>query len=84
MPRVLGYSLLRIMDRLEGESVGRRIVREPALAEGRKHLPRQMGEQLARIQASDADPAGLAFLPQPDSGLSRNPSAGERTSARQL
>jgi aminoglycoside phosphotransferase (APT) family kinase protein len=40
-----------LMDRLEGEAVGRRVVREPALAEARRRLPRQMAEQLARIHA---------------------------------
>jgi aminoglycoside phosphotransferase (APT) family kinase protein len=69
------------MDRLEGESVGRRIVREPALAEARRRLPRQMGEQLARIHA--IDPAGLVFLPRPEPGLSPAQSAVERA-ARQL
>src|SRR4029077_3868032 len=70
-----------IMDRLEGESVGRRIVREPALAEARARLPSQMGEQLARIHA--IDPTGLAFLPQPEPDLSPAQTAVERT-ARQL
>ncbi len=65
-----------IMDRLEGESVGRRIVREPALAEARKKLPRQMGEQLARIHA--IDPRGLDFLPQPEPNLSPAQSVVER------
>ena len=70
-----------VMDRLEGESVGRRVVREPALAEARRRLPRQMGEHLARIHA--VDPTGLAFLPQPEPGLSPAQTAVERT-ARQL
>src|SRR5258708_2436837 len=35
-----------VMDRLQGESVGRRIVRDPALAFARQLLPAQMGEQL--------------------------------------
>lgn len=54
-----------LMDRLEGESVGRRIVKEPALAEARRLLPRQMGEQLGRIHRLNADLAGLTFLPRP-------------------
>jgi aminoglycoside phosphotransferase (APT) family kinase protein len=66
-PAVLGAAFL-VMDRLEGESVGRRVVREPALAAGRQALPRQMGEQAARIHAL---PFGdLAFLPRPDEGES--------------
>jgi aminoglycoside phosphotransferase (APT) family kinase protein len=61
-----------LMDRLEGETVGRRLVREQALAEARRLLPTQMGEQLARIHA--IDPQGLDFLPN----------AGEDKSPAQL
>src|SRR5262249_52340409 len=63
-PGVLGAAFF-IMDRLEGESVGRRIVREPALAGARQALPRQMGEQLARIHALSWE--GLT-IPRPDPG----------------
>lgn len=68
-----------VMDRLEGESVGRRVVREPALAEARRLLPAQMGEQLARIHAL-RPPDGL---PAPKPGLSPALTAVEH-SARQL
>ncbi len=61
-PSVLGVCFF-IVDRLEGESVGRRIVRENSLASGRRLLPEQMGEQLARIHRVDAHSSGLAFLP---------------------
>jgi aminoglycoside phosphotransferase (APT) family kinase protein len=64
-PAVLGTPFF-LMDRLEGESVGRRVVREAALAEARRQLPRQMGEQLARIHAVDA--SALDFLPRPSPG----------------
>ncbi len=70
-----------IMDRLEGESVGRRVVREPALAAARQVLPGQMGEQLARIHALGFD--GLDFLPRPEPGQSPAQSALDRTT-RQL
>ncbi len=66
-----------IMDRLAGESVGRRIVREPSLSEARRRLPQQMGTQLGLIHAIDA--GGLSFLPQPEPGLSPAQSAVERT-----
>jgi aminoglycoside phosphotransferase (APT) family kinase protein len=53
---------------LAGETVGRRIVREAALAAARTRLPAQMGVQLARIHAI---PPPLAdFLPGPDAGQS--------------
>jgi aminoglycoside phosphotransferase (APT) family kinase protein len=61
-PTVLGMPFF-VMERLEGESVGRRVVREAALAEARRQLPRQMGEQLALIHRIDAQCEGLGFLP---------------------
>jgi aminoglycoside phosphotransferase (APT) family kinase protein len=81
-PAVLGKPFF-LMERVEGESVGRRIVREPALAEARRQLPRQMGEQLARIHR--IDPAGhqLDFLPASDPGCSPARTAVNRA-ARQL
>jgi aminoglycoside phosphotransferase (APT) family kinase protein len=51
-----------VSDRLHGESVGRRVVREPALASAREVLPVQMGEQLAKIHALRHD--DLTFLPR--------------------
>jgi aminoglycoside phosphotransferase (APT) family kinase protein len=53
-----------IMDRVDGESVGRRVVRQPELADARKVLAREMGAALARIHAIPLD-ASLAFLPRP-------------------
>jgi aminoglycoside phosphotransferase (APT) family kinase protein len=52
-----------LMDRLEGETVGRRIVRDSGLARARERLPGQLGEQLARIHQIDAARCGLTFLP---------------------
>jgi aminoglycoside phosphotransferase (APT) family kinase protein len=49
------------MERLRGETVGRRIVRKPELSAARAALPVQMAEQLARIHALDA--RSLPFLP---------------------
>jgi aminoglycoside phosphotransferase (APT) family kinase protein len=60
-PSVLGAPFF-LMDRLEGESVGRRIVREPALAEARRRLPAQMAEQLTRIHAIIVPQSNLSFL----------------------
>jgi aminoglycoside phosphotransferase (APT) family kinase protein len=47
------------MERVEGETIGRRIVRDPPAA-----LPRQMAEELARIHS--ILPERLPFLPQGD------------------
>ena len=50
-----------VMDRLEGETLARRILRDPAFAAARPHLARQCGEILARIHA--IPPARLPKLP---------------------
>ncbi|HMC88286.1 MAG TPA: phosphotransferase family protein [Gemmataceae bacterium] len=72
-----------LMDRLEGEAVGRRIVREPDLAEARRLLPRQMGEQAACIHKIDPRKTGLDFLPAPDPDCSPA-QTGLRRAANQL
>jgi aminoglycoside phosphotransferase (APT) family kinase protein len=40
-----------VMERLEGETIGRRIVRRPELAAARAVLPRELAEELAKIHA---------------------------------
>jgi aminoglycoside phosphotransferase (APT) family kinase protein len=50
-----------VMERLEGETIGRRIVQRPELAEARSVLPGQLAEELAKIHAIPAD--RLPFLP---------------------
>jgi aminoglycoside phosphotransferase (APT) family kinase protein len=72
-----------LMDRIDGESVGRRIVREAALADARRLLPEQMGMQLARIHQIDPGKEQLGFLPDNESGKSPARTSLER-SARQL
>jgi aminoglycoside phosphotransferase (APT) family kinase protein len=57
-----------VMACLQGETIGRRIVREPALAAARAVLPAQMGRALAAIHAIPAEAA--AFLPGPAAGES--------------
>lgn len=48
-----------LMEWLEGEALGARIVRSPELDEMRPGLARQCGEILARIHAIDVDATGL-------------------------
>lgn len=48
-----------VMEWLEGETLGARIVRDESLAEVRPHLARQCGEILARIHSIDLGRAGL-------------------------
>lgn len=50
-----------LMQRLEGETVGRRLVQRPEFGAAREVLPEQMAVELAKIHA--LDPASLAFLP---------------------
>jgi len=76
-PDVLGQPFF-LMDRLEGETVGRRIVREHGLADARRLMPRQMGEQLARIHRVDVGLNGLTFLPTILPGRSPAETALER------
>ncbi len=61
-PVILERAFL-ILERVEGETIGRRIVQLPDFSGARKALPGQMGRALARIHA--LDPAGLEFLPRP-------------------
>jgi aminoglycoside phosphotransferase (APT) family kinase protein len=48
-----------LMEWLEGETLGARIVRDESLAAIRPHLARQCGEILARIHAIDLERSGL-------------------------
>jgi aminoglycoside phosphotransferase (APT) family kinase protein len=65
LPDVQGKAAF-VMACLEGETIGRRIVREPRLAQARDLLPAQMGRALAAIHAVPVDTA--AFLPGPAAG----------------
>jgi aminoglycoside phosphotransferase (APT) family kinase protein len=49
-----------VMERLTGETIGRRIVQKPELAQARAALPVQMAEELAKIHAIPA--AEVSFL----------------------
>jgi aminoglycoside phosphotransferase (APT) family kinase protein len=50
------------MERLEGETIGRRIVQKDELAAARRLLPVQLAEELAKIHAIPAE--RLPFLPE--------------------
>jgi aminoglycoside phosphotransferase (APT) family kinase protein len=65
IPDLLGRPAA-LLHRKYGETIGRKIVREPALENARKLLPAQMGEMLARIHRLDTDAQHMRlFLPQP-------------------
>lgn len=58
-----------VMERLEGESIGRRVVTRPELASARQRLPEQMAEELAKIHAIPHEL--VSFLP----GAAKAPAA---------
>ena len=51
-----------VMERLEGDTIGRRIVQKDDLATARERLPAQLAEELAKIHAIPAE--RLPFLPE--------------------
>jgi aminoglycoside phosphotransferase (APT) family kinase protein len=59
-----------VMDRVDGESIARRILRDPEFVQARRLLPRQLGEALARIHRIDIQRHGLDDLPAPPEGSS--------------
>jgi aminoglycoside phosphotransferase (APT) family kinase protein len=77
--RILGSDAF-LMQRIEGEAIGRRLVREPAFSQARVALPAQMAAQLARIHA--VPPAALPFLPAPAPSLGPALAAVERLDAQ--
>ena len=52
------------LERVEGETIGRRIVRNPELADARRALPTQLAVELARVHALER--TLLPFLPEQD------------------
>jgi len=60
-----------VMDFVEGETIGKRLVRDPAFEHARTELPEQIARALARIHAIDVGLPALAFLAR--SGTGRTP-----------
>jgi aminoglycoside phosphotransferase (APT) family kinase protein len=58
-----------VMERIAGETIARRILRDPEYAEARPKLPRQLGEAAARIHAVDLAAAGELREVTPQSSL---------------
>lgn len=52
-----------VMERIEGETIARRLLRDSDYAEARRCMPRQLGAILARIHAVSLDDRGLDELP---------------------
>ncbi len=76
-PAVLGAPFF-LQDRVAGETIGRRIVKDPALADARPRLAGEMAEELARIHTIDT--TRLPFLPRPRDGMT--PAESELAYAR--
>lgn len=62
-PEVLGSAFM-VVERIEGETIPRRILREPTLAGARSRLAEQCGRVLAALHA--IDPSTVAGLPEQD------------------
>ena len=73
-PRFVGEEPLGrpfyIMERVPGESIGRRLVRREEFARARSVLPQQLAEALAGIHRVETGDAALAFLKGAAGGLS--------------
>jgi aminoglycoside phosphotransferase (APT) family kinase protein len=63
-PAVLGAAFF-VMERVEGETLARRLLRDDAYATARKVMPTQLAEILARIHRIDPVKHHLDFLPEP-------------------
>jgi len=68
-PEVLGGPFY-LMDRIEGETIPRRIYRAEDLEAARGLLPEQLGAALARIHRADISGDELGWLPGPTGGRS--------------
>jgi aminoglycoside phosphotransferase (APT) family kinase protein len=59
-----------LMDRVEGETIARRIFRSEELESAREKLPAQLGTALASVHTIDVGSEALAWLPAPPPGRS--------------
>lgn len=58
-----------ITERVKGETIGRKIVRDESLAKARGRLAAGMGEELAKIHSVTPENTDLSFLPPVDSAV---------------
>ena len=68
-----GVSPGLIVERVEGETLARRLLQEPAFERARAHLLEQVGEELARIHAVPTDALGCLARP----ALGKTPVEGQ-------
>ena len=67
-----------LMQRVEGETLARRLLRDDDYAQARQVMTAQLGEILARIHRVDVGRHGLDFLPAPPPGESPAPAEIDR------
>jgi len=67
-----------LMERVEGETLARRLLRDEAYAGARRVMVGQLGEILAHIHRIDVQRHDLGFLPAPPAGESPAPAELER------
>lgn len=65
-----------VLERVEGETVARRILRDPAFEAVRGRLPAEVGGELARIHAVPTDGLGCLSLPAAGGGPAEGQLAG--------
>jgi aminoglycoside phosphotransferase (APT) family kinase protein len=63
-PSILGAAFF-VMEFVEGETIGRKLLRDARFSAARDALPEQIAEALARIHAIDPGAPSLAFLGRP-------------------
>jgi aminoglycoside phosphotransferase (APT) family kinase protein len=61
-----------VMERLAGETIARRILRDPEYADARPRLARQIGAAAAHIHAVDVAAAGALRVSSPESSLEQS------------
>jgi len=59
-----------VMERVEGETIARRLLRDDEFKQARKVIPEQLGRILARIHSIDPEAEELRFLTAPAAGES--------------
>jgi aminoglycoside phosphotransferase (APT) family kinase protein len=67
-----------VMERVEGETIARRLLRDAEYAEARQRMTAQLGEIMARIHRIDPAAHGLDFLVAPPPGTSAAAAEVER------
>jgi aminoglycoside phosphotransferase (APT) family kinase protein len=67
-----------LMERLDGETIGRRIVQDPGLQDARESLPAELGTALAKIHSIRTDAPELQFLNHTGPGQSSARTAIDR------